>query len=218
VFAEHVFDHFDAIRIINLPRRRDRRRQMMQTLKRAGLEGDPRVRFFAARTFEDRGTFYSVGARGVYDSHLTILTEAAESGHSVLVLEDDCEFTDQARSYKLPEEWQIFYGGYGPNSVRDPYTEDVAGAHCMGFRANILSALVPYLRDIRESGVHPPIDGAYVWFRRAHPEIRTHIAIPCIGNQRQSRSDVGQRRFFDRTPGLMQMASLARWGIRKMRR
>jgi glycosyl transferase family 25 len=74
-----VFDHFDAIRIINLPRRTDRRREVQSELAKVGLANDPRVQFFAARTFTDAGRFYSVGARECYDSHLEILREVAKT-------------------------------------------------------------------------------------------------------------------------------------------
>ena len=206
-----MFAHFDSIRIINLPRRTDRRREMEQEIKRAGLEGDARVEFHAAKSFDDAGTFYSSGARGCYDSHLSILKEAAENDQNVLIVEDDCDFEPRAATYALPRDWQIFYGGYGPDWVENPETsEHIEGSHLMGFRSDIVRKLADYLDQLRLKTDHPGIDGAYMWFRREHPDVRTHFAVPCIGNQRQSQSDVGQRRFFDRTPGLMQAAAVAR--------
>ena len=206
-----MFANFDSIRIINLPRRTDRRREMEQEVKRAGLEGDPRVSFYAARSFDNAGSFYSIGARGCYDSHLTILREAALNGHSVLIIEDDCDFEANAATYELPNDWQIFYGGYGPDWVKDPATsEHIEGAHLMGFRADTVAILAEYLEWLRTKDDHPGVDGAYVWFRRDHSNFRTHFAVPSIGNQRQSRSDIGERKFFDRTPGLREAASIAR--------
>ena len=43
-----MFEPFDSVRIINLPERRDRRREMMRELTTLGLANDPRVAFFPA--------------------------------------------------------------------------------------------------------------------------------------------------------------------------
>ena len=55
-----------------------------------------------------------------------------------------------------------------------------------------------------------PIDGSYVWFRRAHPELKTVFADPQVAFQRPSRTDIGDQRFYDRLPGLRSAANLAR--------
>jgi len=205
-----LFDHFDQIRIINLKHRTDRRAQMIGELRRIGADANPRLAFFDACRFDDAGTFTSIGARGVYHSHLTILEDAAAQGASVLILEDDVDFTAAARDTTLPADWQIFYGGHYAAQPDDLQRSDIIGAHCMGFRAEIVPALAAYLRGLLALDDHPPIDGAYVWYRRAHPEIVTHFAVPPIADQRPSRTDIAELRFFDRWPGLRQAAQLAR--------
>src|SRR3546814_1261757 len=77
-----IFDHFDAIRIVNLAQRTDRRRAMNRELARVGLAGDPRVAFFSAIRPADAGRFTSIGARGVYLSQKHLLREAAAARHS----------------------------------------------------------------------------------------------------------------------------------------
>ncbi len=205
-----LFDHFDRVRVINLKHRTDRRAQMVGELRRIGADRDPRVAFFDACRFDDAGTITSIGARGVYHSHLAILEEAAAQGASVLILEDDVDFTAGARDTALPADWQIFYGGHYAAKPNDLQNSDIIGAHCMGFRAEIVPALAAYLRGLLALDDHPPIDGAYVWYRRAHPEIVTHFAVPPIADQRPSRTDIAELRFFDRWPGLRQAAQLAR--------
>ena len=205
-----LFDRYDQIRIINLAHRTDRRAEMIRELRRVGLDGDPRVSFFDACTFADAGTFYSKGARGAYHSHLTILEEAAREGRSVLIFEDDVDFTPEAASYDLPETPPIFYGAYNPTRPDDLPNSDIMGSHFMGFSADTARMVATYLRTILNSGHHPPIDGAYVWFRRAHPEVRTVFATSQLGNQRPSRTDIAALRFYDRMPGLRQAATLAR--------
>ena len=213
-----IFDAFDLIRIINLPHRRDRRAQMIAELRRVGLAGDPRVAFFAAIRPGDAGDFMSVGARGVFASHLAILEEAAAANASVLILEDDCDFVPGAQDYRAPAAWDIFYGGYYASTPADLAGSDIIGAHMMGFSAEAARRMAAYLRGLRYTGEHPPIDGGYVWFRRAHPEVRTLFAEPPLGNQRPSRTDIADLAFFDRWPGLREAAGLARRLKRAMRR
>lgn len=220
-----MFDHFDSIRIINLPHRRDRRREMAEQLRRVGLEGNPKVSFYAAARPAEAGLFSSLGAYGCFLSHLGILKDAA--GGSVLILEDDCDFTPSASKTVLPDDVDIFYGGVlsasNPESLHD---SDIIGSHCMGFsaRAAALAAdylatfLAPQFRPDQKAAqnpsynpaIRPPVDGAYVWFRRAHPELKTMFAQPPIACQRPSRTDIGELRFYDRLPLLRAASSIAR--------
>jgi glycosyl transferase family 25 len=213
-----LFDHFDRVRIINLAHRTDRRAEMTGELRRLGAAEDARVAFFDARRFDDAGTFTSIGARGVYHSHLAILEDAAAAGHGVLILEDDVDFTAAARDHTLPADWQIFYGGHYAATPGDLANSDIIGAHCMGFSAEVVPPLAAYIRGLLDLADHPPIDGAYVWFRRAHPEWRTDFADPPIANQRPSRTDIADLRFFDRTPVLRDAVALARRGKRLLSR
>lgn len=205
-----IFDYFDEIRIINLPSRKDRRALMLGELRRVGLADDPRVEFFDALSFPDAGSFTSRGARGVFHSQLEILEQAAKRGHSVLILEDDVDFVDGVENYRLEKGWAIFYGGYYPDDPQNLHESDIVGAHMMGFSAAIVSDVAAYLRSISVEGIHPPIDGAYVWFRRAHPDIPTLFAKPPLGNQRPSRSDIADLQFYDKIPLLRQGAAVAR--------
>ena len=205
-----VFDYFDEIRVINLSSRKDRRARMLSELRRVGLAGDPRVEFFDALSFAEAAAFTSRGARGVFHSQLEILEQAAKRGHSVLILEDDVDFVDGVENYRLAGDWAIFYGGYYADDPRNLHASDIVGAHMMGFSARIVPEVVAYLRSIAFDGIHPPIDGAYVWFRRDHPDVPTLFAIPPLGNQRPSRSDIADLQFYDRVPVLRQGASVAR--------
>lgn len=205
-----LFDAFDMIRIINLAHRNDRRAQMIGELRKVGLEDDPRVSFFDACSFDDPGTFRSKGERGVFHSHLAIIEEAAAAKRNVLILEDDLDFDAGVLRYELPERWSIFYGSYLAMTPDDLAHSDIIGAHFMGFDVDAANRLAIYLRKILEDGNQPPIDGAYVWFRRAYPDVATVFAQPILGDQRPSRSDIAGLRFFDSLPGLRQAASLGR--------
>ncbi len=209
-----MFTPFDSIRIINLPERRDRRREMKRELAAIGLAGDPRVSFFPAIRPADAGAFTSIGARGVYLSQLTILREAAATNSSVLILEDDCDFSLAARDYGFGNGWEIFYGGYYAANPDNLLESDIIGAHMMGFTARAAAQICNYLDSLQFEGIHPPIDAAYVWFRRAYPDVATRFATPPLAMQRSSRSDIADLRFYDRLPILRAVTNLARQIIR----
>ena len=221
-----MFAPFEKILVVSLPHRQDRRREMREQLAKVGLADDPRVAFFDAVRPPDPGKFASVGAHGCYASHLEILK--ANKGRAVLILEDDCDFSNDAAGYELPADFDIFYGGYLHASEPDQLETSrvIIGSHCMGFsaRASALAAdyfegqitgkLPPDPTAAADPGFTPgklaPIDGSYVWFRRAHPELKTVFADPQVAFQRPSRTDIGEQRVYDRVPGLRTAAQFAR--------
>ena len=202
-----LFDAFDEIRIINLSHRADRRREMTAEFKRLGhaIDGQ-KIAFFDAIKTSELGGFYSSGAHGCYQSHLLLLERAKGS---ILILEDDCQFTQFASTATVPE-CEIFYGGYNALDPADLQRSDIMGAHMMGyFKPN---AAASYLRRVLEDAEFrgnvppPPFDGAIVWYRRAHPEVITAFATEQLANQRPSRTDIGQPRWIDRLPALARVA------------
>lgn len=213
---QRPFPAFDLIRVVNLPARTDRRREMERELRRVGLAGDPRVAFVAASAPDTSGPFHSRGALGCYLSHLGILREAAALNRSVLILEDDADFVDLPAGYPANCPG-IFYGGYLAPTSDDLHASDIIGSHCMGFSAAVAQALVPYLEHLLANPPLPSIDGSYVWFRRAHPDVPTEFAVPPVAVQRPSRTDIGRLRFFDRWPVLRQAVGQARRVKRRIR-
>lgn len=206
-----IFDEFDMIRIVSLVTRNDRRRDMLAEMRRAGLADDPRVLFFDAIRPADAGSHSSIGAHGCFLSHQAILSEAAAKDMSVLILEDDCVFTSAIADYRATAGWDIFYGGYIAAQPDRLQESDIIGSHMMGFSASAARQISDYFASLRYEGQHPPIDAGYVWFRRAHPEVKTVFADPPIGNQRASRSDVAaQVKSFDRLPIIRDAVELMR--------
>ncbi|OBX17596.1 hypothetical protein A9995_15475 [Erythrobacter sp. QSSC1-22B] len=201
---------FARIRIINLPERRDRRRAIRRELEKLGHADNPSVKFFPAIKPDEKGDYTSIGARGVYESQLALLKEAALAGDSILILEDDCAFRPNADIYLPKTAWEIFYGGYYASDPSDLQSSDIIGAHMMGFSAIGARLMVGYLEGLEYQGIHPPIDAAYVWFRRAHPEVATEFAVPPLAFQRRSRSDIADLKFYDRVPILRDLANIYR--------
>ena len=225
-----VFSAFDRIRIVNLASRPDRRAEMEAQLARVGLLGDPKVEFFEALAFDDPGPFRRKGSHGAFMSHLALLTQAAAADQPMLILQDDCDFlVPEIDNFRLPAEWDILYGGYTASDPQNPAESDIIGAHFMGFSPRAAEAAKRYLTDYlrpdfspdgraaAEPGfdpdIRPPIDGAFVWFRRAHPELRTVFAM--LGIQRSSRTDIGDQRWFDKVAGLRDVAAFARRFLRR---
>lgn len=225
------FDAFDSIRILNLPHRADRRREMMEELARLGLADDPRVSFFEASVGRDAGPFLTRNVHGCFLSHLALLETAAKAGEHVLVLEDDCDFNSSAKDHELPREWDIFYGGYEADDPSDLENSNIIGAHCMGYSPRAAKRLAAYLRALLEDpafpadpkavrepdfdpAIRPPFDGAIVWFRRANRDLRTSFAQ--IAVQRSSRSDITAGALDRAFPGLASIARKAKNAAKRL--
>ncbi len=215
--------NFAHLRIINLPERADRRQETKIEFSRLSVPMDnTRVAFFAANRPDDADGFPSAGARGCFESHLAVIERAiVENVETLLVMEDDICFVPQipstveAMTARLAcDDWSIFYGGFygaSPTSIEGdagltvvPHDEKLLTTHCIGFRRDALLLIAPYLRQMLErtagsvDGGPMHVDGAYNWFRRAHPHLVTIAAIPPIAGQRPSRSDIALPGFLDR--------------------
>lgn len=193
-------------------------------LAAVGLGRDERVSFFPAVQIDEPGPFKRAGSHGCFISHRRILEDAAREMKSVLILQDDCKFLDAILSYEKGS-CDIFYGGYVAKDSHDLHNSDIIGAHVMGFSAHAANCAAEYLsRFLRDPTFEldkkaamegnaqwderPPIDGALVWFRRAHPQLKTEFAL--LSEQRRSRTDIGDQKWFDRIPVLRQMIELLR--------
>lgn len=204
--------------------------EMLAQFERVGLAGDPRIEFFDALSFSDSGPFRRRGSHGNFKSRIPLLRDAGNAGQSILIFEDDCDFLiPEIFNYKLPDGWDIVYGGYTASNPRDLLNSDIVGSHFMGFSPRAAAAAADYLtayldpqfppdpRAATESGfdprIKPPIDGAFVWFRRSRPDLVTVFAK--LGYQRSSRTDVGERKWFDQLPVVRQLVGVARQVTRR---
>jgi glycosyl transferase family 25 len=218
-------DLFDMIFVINLPSRADRRREMAQQLARIGLHFDhPRVSLFSAVRPEDPGGFESIGARGCFLSHLEILRTAHHSGFErILIFEDDLNFEpdfdkriDAVLGTLARSPWSIFYGGYetdrrlvapagSPLSVV-PTDWPIGTTYFVGIQSSDFGEIVSFIGALLARPPGDPqggpmhVDGAYSWYRRANPHRITLAAVPRLGRQRSSRTDVHELRWYDKAP------------------
>jgi glycosyl transferase family 25 len=213
---------FDRVYVINLSSRPDRRREMQTQLERIGLSlNAPDVVLFEAIKPVDPAGFPTLGARGCFMSHLAVLREARDKGlASVLILEDDLNFCDDfvakfaaVAAGLACNSWGLWYGSYQldappPGSVASCVRADPALAigtsALLAVNGPQIAPLVQYLEAMLRRPAGDPaggpmhIDGAYCWYRLAHPEAATWLATPPLGFQRSSRTDVHALRWFDR--------------------
>lgn len=232
------FQGFDEVRVINLVDRQDRRREITDQLNSVG--GIPsNISFFDAQRPDSPGEFPSIGARGCFESHLSILREARNRGsQTLLVLEDDLDFTRDGRLRMEPlldelaaQEWSLFYGAHvmpidGRHGlVRIATDEPVMTTSFVAFRGKAVAELVTFLEAMSKRQAGSPdwgpmhVDGAYTVFRRLNPQHSTFAAFPSLGRQRSSPSDVAESRMIlDRWEGARQIASLLRGGYNWIKR
>ena len=229
--TNNVFlDYFDKVYIINLPSRQDRRREMEEQLHKIQVDAhDPKIYFFPAVRPADAGEFSSIGARGCFSSHLGVLKHAQENGYKrIVILEDDLDFSSNflmriqsTISALEKEEWCIFYGGYLndlPTGDMQPIScqNGVAATHFVAFQQPEITNLVQYLtRMMGRKGGDPEggpmhVDGAYSWYRAQHPDSTTLVAVPPLGHQRSSRTDIHQNKWYDNMPITSHLVALLR--------
>jgi hypothetical protein len=231
-------EYFQRVYIINLRHRKDRRREMSRELGKIGLSfRSPGVRLFEAVRPDVQDSFPSIGARGAFLSHLSILKEASTQNlQTILIFEDDLnfvpDFSERIGTVVAElerEDWSVFYGGYvlpaplEPQSCQSLVHADpslhIQTAHFIGFRGQAIGEAVHYLEtllarpggDPRGGPMH--VDGAYSWFRQAFPQMLTLLATPQLGYQRSSRSDIYDLRWFDRVPAVRHAVA----GLRRLR-
>ncbi|AMV37088.1 glycosyltransferase family 25 protein [Planctomyces sp. SH-PL62] len=232
-----LLDLFDQVYVVNLPSRADRRKEMAAQLERVGSSLVGRnVSLFPAIRPESADGFPSIGARGCFLSHLNILRDADARGlNRILILEDDLDFAPdflqrEGEVARLLEDagWGLFYGGYvliepigsaasGPVHALAS-TQGVRTTHFVGFQGEAIAEVITHLEAILTRTPGDPeggpmhVDGAYSRFRAGHPDCRTLLATPELGDQRASRTDIHELQWYDRTPLIRNLVAILRRG------
>ena len=227
-----LIDQFDRVYIVNLPERSDRRREIEAELGRLGMRVDgEKIRYLSAVRPDDAGLFPSLGARGCFLSHLSILNAAIENDlGNILVMEDDLSIDkrfvqlqpEMCRMLR-EERWHFGYLGHVEPMADDGGVpawqigrQPLATTHFYALNREVIRPLRDHLEACltRKPG-HPlgspmHVDGAYSLFRMQHPDALTLIAAPSLGGQRSSRSDIFPNKWYDRIPVFVHAAGLMR--------
>jgi GR25 family glycosyltransferase involved in LPS biosynthesis len=227
---------FDRVSIVNLPQRRDRRREIEAQLRMIGIDPNhERVEFFPAIRPAAQEDWPTIGARGCFLTHHAILQKARDHRlQNILVLEDDCDFTPSLVTFQeeligmlAAERWDVVYLGhlldsFHPDSTQArhkprliPWSASVPGSHCYALNSTMLDRAVTFFGLVAERPEGHPLggpqhyDGALSMLRWQHQDAITLIASPALAVQRSSRSDVTGR-WFDAVPGLRSAAGMSR--------
>ena len=195
--------------------------------------------FYDASRPTEAADFPSIGARGCFESHLSVLRSARAAGaKSLLLLEDDLDFARDAKARLEPlmadlfsSRWDFFYGAHllaadgrrGLGTVEPE--EPVITASFVGFNGEMLGPLVNFLEAMLLRPAGSPdygpmhVDGAYTVFRMLNPDRVTFAAFPALGRQRSSPSDITPgRMLLDRWGATRPLASILRRGYNALRR
>ena len=227
-----LIDFFERAYVINLSDRKDRRRMMVQELKKIEMPLTPnKTEILSAIRPDDAGEFPSVGARGCFLSHLAILKRAKEDRlGQVLIMEDDLTISGRFKTHQESlidqlrrTDWGFVYFGHMEAGASSPVTlrlfsGPMLTTHFYGINGVIFDRLLSFLEELqRRPGGHPDggpmhIDAAYSTFRAQNPDIITLIASPNLGWQRSSRSDISCNNWFDQVPIFKQLVGVARAG------
>ena len=211
--------------VINLAHRTDRRLAMQEQLSRVGW----RAEFFPAIRPKVAADFPSIGARGCFLSHLSVLKKAQNTGaQQVVILEDDLNFASELSerwkssiSALAARRWSIFYAGHPLAGLPEGLSLlapniGVRCTHFMAINGPAISPLIEGLETIlaRPAG-HPlggpmHLDGAYSTLRAQNHALLTYAHFPALGYQRPSRTDVGTLKWFDRVGVLSPIVDIAR--------
>ena len=222
---------FEHIVVISLAHRADRRARVIRELQSLGVDvgRTPGVELFDAIRPTEADGFPSAARRGCFLSHRAVARRALEEGWDrVLVIEDDMVFTPAVHTAgpRLAADldrrpWHVAFFGYlqaefppgGPDW--QPVHPKRRGTHCYAINGSILPQLVEYmdLVTVREPG-HPDgarfgADATYVMFGQRTPGCVTLMARPNLAVQGSSASDLSPK-WFDLTPGIRNVASMAR--------
>jgi glycosyl transferase family 25 len=227
-----LIDFFDRIYIVNLPNRTDRLREMTAELAKVDIAlASETVEVFPAIRPESPGPFKSIGARGAFLSHLSILKKARDQGlRKVLIMEDDLEFRPDFLQYESvlidelsTQNWDIAHFGYCSSEnpltfdlpILNSFAGEIRGAQFYAVGGQALDELITFLETLlaRPDG-HPeggpmPVDGAFNVYKWQYPHRVRLIAVPSFGGQRSSRSDITPK-WFDSVPGVSTLAKTLR--------
>ncbi|SMY08130.1 glycosyltransferase family 25 protein [Flavimaricola marinus] len=219
---------FDHIYIINLPFRTDRRSEIAAQLALVGLSFEhPQVTLFPAIRPDDAGVWPTVGTLGCFMSQLAVLGAALEAGHrSILILEDDLDWSqtflqtpaDTIAAWK-DADWDFLHAGLEAAGEGDTQValkmltpqDDLMLTHFIGLRGDIIGEARDYLEAITKRPLGSPeggpmhLDGAYLWYRRAHPDRQTAVGQPRLALQRWSRTDIHDLGWKDSVPVVRQL-------------
>lgn len=196
-----ITEFFDKTYCVNLDRRTDRWSEAMDEFNKFNLTEVERISAVDGKTtpiqLKNRNT--NVSEIALVLTNIKIIENAKQQGlKSILILEDDVEFTDEVNNISeyfkfLPEDWDMIYFGGNHNThmrVSPPkiINEKVCklhqtySTHCVGIRETAYDTILDNLKDLTKQ-----LDVVYSDLQK---KLNVYSFYPMIATQRVGYSDI----------------------------
>jgi GR25 family glycosyltransferase involved in LPS biosynthesis len=192
-------DFFDKTYCVNLDRRIDRWSDSINEFKRFNLIEVERVSAIDGKTIQQENTHINKSEISLILTNIKIIEKAKKDGlKSILILEDDVEFTDEINNISeyfkfLPNDWDMIYFGGNHNThmnIEPPIiiNEKISklhhtfSTHCVGIKNTAYNIILDNLK-------HPTkqLDAIYSDLQKT---LNVYSFYPMIASQRIGFSDI----------------------------
>jgi GR25 family glycosyltransferase involved in LPS biosynthesis len=194
-----LFDRFDKVFCVNLDRRPDRMLHFEEQVKKYNLGEFERVSAVDGKNLDISNFKISAGELGLVLTNLKIIEKSISNRYeSILILEDDCIFTDEIKEVDsyfsvLPKDWDMLYMGGNHNThmgILDPYyvNEKVCklhstySTHFVGIKKLMFTKIYNMLRTKSK-----PLDMFYVELQKDN---QVYSFYPALAKQIVDFSDI----------------------------
>ena len=199
-----LFDYFDKVYCVNLDRRADRLHNFQEEVKKFDLGEYERFSAIDGKQINitEFNSRLNPGEIGLVLSNLDIIRDAREKKYDkILIVEDDCIFTDEVIKIKeylevLPEDWEMLYMGGNHNThmgVPEPIKindkvvklHSTYSTHFVGVKSSMFDYMEAVLKRLNE-----PLDVCYT---RLQKSFNVYSFYPAIAKQKSDFSDILNR-------------------------
>jgi len=195
-----ITDFFDKTVCINLDRRFDRWSECVSEFEKNGLTNIERFRAVDGKDLQQQPKGFLTQSRlALVLTNMLILDKAIEEDYnSILILEDDVEFTKQVTNMKsffdsLPEDWDMLYFGGNHNThvgyepptiINDKVCKlhNTFSTHCVAINKKSFKEILERLKKCDNA-----LDVIYAELQK---KLNVYSFYPMIATQRVSFSDI----------------------------
>lgn len=193
-----LFERFDKAFLINLPERVDRLKAFKEEVERYDLGEFEIVEGIKVNEKIDG---IPSGAIGLIKTNLRIFTELAGDSETILIMEDDCSFTDKVLNIdeyfeKLPSDWDMLYMGgnhgahvglHAPIPINDHVVRlhSTRTTHFVAIKKKLFNEIIDYLRN--------PSLVIDVFYTTLQKKYMVYSFTPAIAKQRKGYSNIEER-------------------------
>lgn len=193
-----LFERFDKAFLINLPDRKDRLNNFRNEVEKYDL-GNFEIVEAVRGAYDLNGI--SRGNVGLIKSNLKIFETLKADIETILIMEDDCIFTDEVKNIEeyfkhLPTDWEMLYMGGNHNihaGIKPPtiINEKVCKLHST-FTTHFVAIRKSLFNEIHEFLKNPnsPIDVFYTSLQKKN---NVYSFYPVIAKQVNGYSDIEMR-------------------------